>query len=336
MSAQNSVNARSTDRINILNIWLMLASALLAFIWPYYLFLIAYAVLGPLHYLTEISWLHDRSYYTRRKYDYLILLGIGVVYGSSLIIKFGEKQVLANIILLAFVGSVILSFTTARAWRIGLLIAGAVAVYLIPLTFASVITGLLLLTLIHVFIFTGFFITAGAMRSNSTSGYVSLAVFVGLALLLFLFQPLPGGGVADAFVVSHYDKAFGDLNIWMMRVFGLSQRGAYASDPFEFSPGAIAVMRFISFAYLYHYLNWFSKTKVIGWHEVSKQRLAGVVGLWLAAIVVYLIDYDLGLKVLFFLSALHVLLEFPLDLKTIGGLGAQVRSRIGARLVGAN
>ena len=327
--------SRTTDRINVLNIWLMLISAVLAYIWPYYLFLVAYAVLGPLHYLTEISWLHDRQYYTRRKNDYLILVAIGLLYGTSVILKFGETQILANIVVLAFIGSMIFSFTEDRSWRVGFLVLGAIAAYFIPISFTTVIAGLLLVTLIHVFVFTGFFIATGALRSNSRSGWLSLGMFVFMALLLFLFRPMPGGGIADAFVIQHYDKMFGDLNIWIMRTFGLSDRGAFASDPFEFSPGAIAVMRFISFAYLYHYLNWFSKTKVIGWHEVSKQRLIAVVGLWLAAIGIYLIDYDLGLKVLFTLSAMHVLLEFPLDLKTIVGFGSQLRGRLQPRMAQA-
>ncbi len=87
-------------------------------------------------------------------------------------------------------------------------------------------------------------------------------------------------------------------------------------------------MRFISFAYLYHYLNWFSKTKIIGWHEVSKQRLAVVGIIWAAAIVLYAIDYDLGFKALFFLSAMHVLLEFPLDFRTIIGIGLELGKRM--------
>ncbi|HWF43450.1 MAG TPA: hypothetical protein VG537_02305, partial [Candidatus Kapabacteria bacterium] len=115
--------------------------------------------------------------------------------------------------------------------------------------------------------------------------------------------------------------------IWLLRVTHFSIAGNYASDPFEFSSGAIAIMRFIAFAYLYHYLNWFSKTKIIRWHEVSKTRLATVVVLWLAAITVYLIDYDLGLKMLFFLSGLHVLLEFPLDVRTMLGIGTELRKR---------
>ena len=67
------------NRINVLNIGLMLVSCVAAFIMPFEVFLFAYAFMGPLHYLTEISWLHDRQYFAKGKYDYLILLIIGVV-----------------------------------------------------------------------------------------------------------------------------------------------------------------------------------------------------------------------------------------------------------------
>ena len=43
------------DRLNYLNIGLMAASCAVAWFLPFELFLLAYAVLGPLHYLTEIS-----------------------------------------------------------------------------------------------------------------------------------------------------------------------------------------------------------------------------------------------------------------------------------------
>src|SRR5438552_16744405 len=54
----------TTDQINYLNIGLMIVSCLLSYIFPFELFLSSYAVLGPLHYLTEISWLHERNYFT--------------------------------------------------------------------------------------------------------------------------------------------------------------------------------------------------------------------------------------------------------------------------------
>jgi hypothetical protein len=319
---------QATDRINILNIWLMVISGLLAFVWPFYLFLFSYAILGPLHYLTEISWLHDRGYYTKRKYDYVFLVVITLLYGSSLFIKFDQTQIVVNALLIAFIGSLALTLTTSVGSRMALAIAGCAVAYFVPISFTSIIIGVLILTIVHVFVFTGFFIAFGALKSQSRTGYISLIVFVGVAALLLLIRSLPGGGVADSFVIAQYGKRFADPNIWMIRTFGLSSMGQRASDPFEFSASVIAVMRFISFAYLYHYLNWFSKTKIIGWHEVSKQRLVGVAILWVAAIVLYAIDYDLGFKALFFLSAMHVLLEFPLDLRTIIGIGSELGKRM--------
>ena len=66
-------------KINYLNIGLMILSAGLSFFLPFETFLIAYAFLGPLHYLTEISWLHDRQYFSTGKYDYIVLLIIGIL-----------------------------------------------------------------------------------------------------------------------------------------------------------------------------------------------------------------------------------------------------------------
>ncbi len=319
---------QSTDRINIVNIWLMVISGFLAFVWPFYLFLAAYAILGPLHYLTEISWLHDRNYYTKRKYDYIFLIVITLVYGSNLFFNFSQLQIIVNAVLIAFIGSIALTLTSSIVSRIALGVIGAILAYCVPMSYTTLIIGVLMLTIIHVFVFTGFFIAFGALKSQSRSGYLSLLVFLGIAAMLLLIRSLPVGGVANAFVIAQYGKRFADPNLWIMRTFGLSNQGHAARDPFEFSAGAIAVMRFIAYAYLYHYLNWFSKTKVIGWHEMPKARLATVGVLWVAAIVLYAINYDLGFKALFLLSALHVLLEFPLDFRSIVGVGAELGKRV--------
>jgi hypothetical protein len=53
----------STSQIDQVNIGLMIISLILAFILPFEVFLFSYAVLGPLHYLTEISWLHQKNYF---------------------------------------------------------------------------------------------------------------------------------------------------------------------------------------------------------------------------------------------------------------------------------
>ena len=90
-----------------------------------------------------------------------------------------------------------------------------------------------------------------------------------------------------------------------------------------FSEFGIMLMRFIAFAYLYHYLNWFSKTEVIRWHKVPKVRFIIVIVVWLASSAFYAYDYSLGLSLLFFLSFSHVLLEFPLNIVSIVGIGTE-------------
>src|SRR6185369_6487797 len=40
--------------------------------------------------------------------------------------------------------------------------------------------------------------------------------------------------------------------------------------------GLAAIGRFLGFAYTYHYLNWFSKTGIIGWHRIGRGRGAAI------------------------------------------------------------
>ena len=68
----------------------MVLSLVVAAVVPFELFLISYAVLGPLHYLTEISWLHDRQYFAPRKVDWLPLVLCAVL------ITLGNENVLGE------------------------------------------------------------------------------------------------------------------------------------------------------------------------------------------------------------------------------------------------
>ena len=87
------------------------------------------------------------------------------------------------------------------------------------------------------------------------------------------------------------------------------------------SPVGIKVQIFIAFAYTYHYLNWFSKTSIIGWRDSLNKKSSLYIGvLWIAAVVLYLYDFYTGLVALYFLSILHVLFEFPLNVVTIKAL----------------
>jgi len=86
----------------------------------------------------------------------------------------------------------------------------------------------------------------------------------------------------------------------------------------------VLVMRLIAYAYTYHYLNWFSKTSVIRWHEVSKPRITAIVALWLLSVGLYAVNYRIGVIALYCLSFMHVFLEFPLNHVTFIGIGREV------------
>ena len=93
----------------------------------------------------------------------------------------------------------------------------------------------------------------------------------------------------------------------------------------------LSIARFIAFAYTYHYLNWFSKTEVIKWHQVPAKWLATVIALWILSVVLYLYDYKTGLMALYFLSMLHVFLEFPLNYRSVIGIGEELADITGLR-----
>ena len=60
--------------IHHLNTGLIIVSCIVAFFIPFELFLFSYGILGPLHYLTEIGWLHKKNYFTKGKYDFVFLI----------------------------------------------------------------------------------------------------------------------------------------------------------------------------------------------------------------------------------------------------------------------
>ena len=71
-------NLSKIEIVNFALIWIILW---LAYAFPFELFLFSYAVLGPLHYLTEINWLEKKNYFLKNPSDkktYLLMV-IGVL-----------------------------------------------------------------------------------------------------------------------------------------------------------------------------------------------------------------------------------------------------------------
>lgn len=316
----------SVERVNVLNIGLMLASWVAAWQLPFEVFLGAYALLGPLHYLTQISWLHQRDYFAGRRRDAWGLFALCAVFlalelpGSDADMTRWAPVLNAGALGLAAA----LVFCRDRLSR-GAVFVGALIVGLLV---ADTRGGhdwlrVFLPTLVHVSLFTGAFLLYGALKGRSTSGMWSVGVFVACSVSFFVLPRTPAAALPSAQVMASYDTFVGVNQVaadWMR--FGELQS---ITDVFQSAVG-VTVMRFIAFAYTYHYLNWFSKTSVIQWHRIPRAWALTNVALWLASVALYLHDYRTGLLALFALSFLHVYLEFPLDHRAFAGIGSELRS----------
>lgn len=320
----------NAQRIDLLNIGLMLLSGSIAFVFPFELFLFSYAVLGPLHYLTEIAWLHQRKYFTRHHFDYIILSFLCVlVILNGWIFRIDLSQDLgAALLYIGFFLALLMLFIQSLLVKIiaGLVLFGStfflgdVAIYL-------VLFAVFVPTIIHTLIFTASFILLGALRSKSRTGVVSLFVFI-LCCAGMLMLPTVTGE-ASVYVRQNY-QFFEAVNYYLAKLFGMGSI-QNLSDIYS-GPEAWAIMRLVAFSYTYHYLNWFSKTSVIGWHKVRPLWLIVVFSTWIFSVGLYIWDYKIGLLTLSFLSMLHVFLEFPLNHKTFIGIGQQVNLLFRQRL----
>jgi len=319
--------------IDLTNIALMIISCVAAYMLPFELFLFSYAVLGPLHYLTEISWLHKRDYFATGKRDYFIFIPISIVLTYLVLFESGNdvNRWTTNLIFMCFIAAIGMVFL--RSWMEKLiLLSGAFFLGFLLSNYHGfqLLFGMYLPTLIHVFLFTGLFIIYGALKNKSVTGGASVVVFVLCAASFFFFHPVIGWyHVTDYAVSSVQGIRFDGLVYSLVKFLHLdtqSYQDLYRIV-FKSIPGQ-SVMRFIAFAYTYHYLNWFSKTSIIKWHLVPRQWLALVIVLWVASVALYAVDYMLGLEVLFLLSMLHVFLEFPLNYRSIVGISEELGFKI--------
>jgi hypothetical protein len=310
--------------IHHLNTGLIILSCIIAFFIPFELFLFSYGILGPLHYLTEIGWLHKKNYFTKGKYDF-VFLGVAcviLVYWNYNPPK--NYGLTADIILFSLLSCI--AFVFIKDWLYRFVIIALALVFIgflnnSPMFFTWV--AVFLPTIIHVFIFTWAFMLYGVLKERSWAGLISILVLIACSIIIIVVQP---GNLF--YTVSDYSQKsytqFGELNYRLINFFNMDQLTSI-KQIFTTNAGFV-IMRFIAFAYTYHYLNWFSKTSVIKWHMVPKKVLMATIGAWLLSISLYIYDYNLGLQVLFFLSFLHVFLEFPLNIVSFTGIGKELAS----------
>ena len=275
--------------------------------------------------LTEIGWLHKKNYFTKGKYDFVFLVV------ACLILVYWNFNpnpktytFSANLLLFCLLGCI--AFVFIKDWLYRFVIFALTALFVGVLSKSPEFftwAGVFLPTIIHVFIFTWAFMLYGVLKEKSWPGLISILVLITCSIILIAVQP-----TGLFYEVSEYSqKSYGpfqELNFRLINFFNLDKL-TEVKQVFSTNAGFV-IMRFIAFAYTYHYLNWFSKTSVIKWHQVPRKTLVATLLIWLISISLYIYDYSLGLKVLFFLSFLHVFLEFPLNIVSFTGIGKEVLS----------
>lgn len=305
--AQSVATSTLLRRTDLLHLALLLGAVALAYLLPFELLLLSYAILGPAHYLTEISWLHDRKYFLPRRW--LALLLCLVALGSMFM---ADTFWLGLLVCFTFIACAILAgLGMGRRGLAFLAIAAGAFALLGRFDVPFGIAWILVPTVIHVSVFTLLFMTVGALRSRSPAQFALVGIYLAAIAAILVFPPSRATVIPSlARLGAQY---FGDIPValgTLLRIPNLS---------FD-----TRITGLLSFVYTYHYLNWFIKADVIRWAEVPKPRLAAIALLSLAATGLYFYDYASGFMVLLLLSLLHVLLEFPLNSISMRQLGAAI------------
>jgi hypothetical protein len=295
---------RLTD---IAHLGLMLGALALTYLVPFELLLLAYVVLGPAHYATEISWLHDRNYFLPQRG---IAIGLAVIAVVAALID--NAQWFGLVIWSAFViCAIIAAATTAFQGMLLFMAAAALTAWMLADGVSMAALGILLPTLIHVSLFTLVFMALGALRSGASVQWLLIALYLG-AIALILLLPPTAGTLVPSFAKAAHDY-FANVAPALSRLFGI--RGLSLDN---------RLVGLLAFVYTYHYLNWFIKAEVIRWTDISRERLVLVVGVSAASTALYFYDYAYGFSVLLALSLTHIVLEFPLNAVALRQLGTAI------------
>jgi hypothetical protein len=339
--AANVKSPSPTHGIDILNFFLIWLTLGLALSWPFQLFLFSYIVIGPWHYLTEINWLDKQKYFLRPKDSrvfvwsmvaLVLLLTAGTLFPATGTLEWAKPlyntvygspgNPVAELVKWSW-SLMLIAFVTAAAWLFTdrwalrapiILFCILISVFFYRVPAAGILFGLLLPTIVHVFLFTMLFMWYGTLKSRSGWGYLNLGSMV-LAVLVIAIRPVPAASLylSDSVVELTLASAFHQINYLINHWFGaMNDNKADLASPAFFK-----VQSFIAFAYTYHYLNWFSKTSIIKWHRVEKRKFAFSGVLWAVSLALYKVDYRLGFAAVSVLSLLHVVLEFPLNFVSI-------------------
>jgi hypothetical protein len=284
----------------------MLAALAITYVVPFELLLLSYVVLGPAHYLTEISWLHDRKYFLPHR-----SVALGLVLVAMIAALIDNAAWFGFVVWMAFVSCVLMTATTTAQSAVLTAVATGVTILMAVNGASLAVLGILLPTLIHVSLFTLVFMMLGAYRSGSKL-QASLVVVYLLATATILIVPPTAALQIPAFAKAAQDY-FGNLGPALGRLLGIAHLQLDTR-----------LTSLLAFVYTYHYLNWFIKADVIRWADIPRLRLALVVAASATSTALYFYDYAFGFTLLLALSLAHVVLEFPLNSLALQQLGAAI------------
>jgi len=337
-----------TQRVGSINILLIALSFLAAFFFPVQTFILSVLVLGPLHYITELVWLKEKKFYLPQKSDVQLLFIIGSVsflgyllsylldispindwlklfLSSSVIQTLQAYRELCKVI--AFPLAFLMIFSVKESYKYLLILFLLLVFSLISpkWNYYFIVIGILIGVFLHTYIFMIFFMIFGALKSRSVLGLVAVLFFMGLTFLVFYIEPNPSYYERTPYFDKLYSQTLNPdtIRLFLSWLFRGSQLPSYAE--LNFATQTLLLIRFLGFMYLYHYLNWFSKTEIIRWHLTPKNWLVGGTTLWIMCVVLYFVDFKLGLVLTSLLGSWHVLLEFPLNHRTMVGIVQEVR-----------
>lgn len=334
------MNAKEIDIVNII---LIIVSLTLAINLPFQLFLFSYAFLGPLHYATEINWLKEKNYFLKETKWIALFILCSLLVALPMFLRLNlpgqinkmnwaitMADVLSKfsdeILLMAIVTTIGLIYFKKMVHLVLFLIPALLATYFFLNYFPdfALFIAIFVPTLIHVYLFTLLFMIYGTLNSKSKAGFIAIVLVIAAPFIIMMCKVNPAEylPLKESVVSSYNSTSFGFLNYGVAK-FLLPAQHANAG---MLSAIGIKIQIFVAFAYTYHYLNWFSKTSIIGWNKnLSKSKLIAITSIWILSIILYLYNYKVGFIALLFLSLVHVFLEFPLNITSIKGIFAKVK-----------
>ena len=310
---------------------LVIVAALLAYIFPLELFILSYTLLGPLHYVTEVNWLHNKSYFFTKKK--VIWLTIGVTASLILFVpklflyyekgdsRLTDAMIFINdwsnsVIFITLMLAIAYQFVSSKiSWVVIGIISIIGAILLKNVEQYKLLIGVFVPTIIHVYLFTIIFMLYGAKRSKSIFGYISVALVILIPLLIINLELTRGAYLfSDSLKELYLENEFHVLPVILSKYLGITD----GTEFYFYESIWLKFMMFISFIYCYHYLNWFSKTTVIKWHKMlNKKKMIAIAVIWITIMFLYWYDFGLGLLISLFLGFIHVILEFPLNMYSL-------------------